>query len=186
MKIFYIRHASTKANLDGEIVKDYDKYDIVDFDKEEWFKKVGKHLPKNFKLFTSPVKRCMQTAEILFPGKHYETIEELKEFDVSPLTEAGLKFWEIDEQTFEEKVFLSKTDVYHRWVNALIEIESYNHNTEDVVIIGHGFYGRLIRSLYEKDEDTPFEILNSKNFQLRNLDMMEIQFSQVQNVWRNE
>lgn len=57
---------------------------------------------------------------------------------------------------------------------------------ENVIVIGHGFYGRLVRELYEKTGDHIFDILNSKNFQFRNLDVMKIERCQVTNVWRND
>ena len=56
---------------------------------------------------------------------------------------------------------------------------------ENVVVVGHGFYARLIRELYENTDDTILDILNSKNFQFRNLDVMKIEKSQVTNVWRS-
>jgi broad specificity phosphatase PhoE len=187
MKLFYIRHAPTEANVAGEIVRNYNEYDIKDFDREEWFKKVGNHIPKNFRLFTSPTKRCQQTAKALFPGKEYKIVEELEEFDVSALTDAGLKFWEIDEKTFKEKVYLCKYQVEERWQDALVEINSdlWDNDGNVAVVIGHGFYGRLVRSIYERDDDSIFNILNSKNFQFKNLDMMEIERCQVQKVYRS-
>ena len=187
MKLFYIRHAPTKANVSGDIVKDYDSYDILDFDRDEWMKKVGCHLPKyNFKIFVSPAKRCRQTAEILFPGQRYEVIPDLTEFDISELDTKGLKFWEIDEKTFRENVYLSKSDARNRWTNALIDIVGKcDDGDKNAVIIGHGFYGRLVRSIYNNDEDTPFQILNSTNFEFKNLDMMEIEHCEVQRVFRS-
>lgn len=186
MKLFYIRHAPTKANVSGDIVKDYDSYDILDFDRDEWMKKVGCHLPKDFKLFVSPAKRCRQTAEILFPGQRYEIIPDLTEFDVSGLDLKGLKFWEIDEKTFRENVYLSKYDARNHWANALIEIVRRRGPVDkDAVIIGHGFYGRLVHSIYNNDDDTPFQILNSTNFEFKNLDMMEIEHCEVQRVFRS-
>lgn len=184
MRIFYIRHAPTDANVTGTIVKNYDEYDIREFDREDWFKKVGNHLPKKFRLFTSTAKRCQQTAKALFPDKEFLVLKELEEFDISELTNAGLKFWEIDEKTFNEKVFINKWAVEDRWKNALDEM--FKDSTgEDIVVISHGFYGRLIRSIYERDTDSVFDILNSKNFQFKNLDMMEIEKSNVQKVYRS-
>lgn len=183
MTLFYIRHAKTAANVAGDIVKDYDSQSIIDFDVDKWKREVGCHLPKDFKLFVSPAKRCIETAEVLFPGKPYIKLETLKEFDISELADAGLKFWEIDEETFNQKVFLSKNDVAERWKNALFELTK--DSPENVVVVGHGFYARLIRELYENTDDTILDILNSKNFQFRNLDVMKIEKCQVTNVWRS-
>ena len=182
MKLFYIRHAPTAANVVGDIVKDYNSQDIIDFDANDWRQRLGCHLPKDFKLFVSPAKRCEQTAKKLFPGKDYTVLSDLAEFDVSELAESGLKFWEIDEKTFNQKVYLSFSSVSDRWNSALIDINA--SSPENVVVIGHGFYGRLVRELYEKTGDHIFDILNSKNFQFKNLDMMKIEFCQVKNVWQ--
>ncbi len=184
MTLYYIRHAPTAANVAGEIVKDYDNQSIINFDVDKWKWYVGCHLPRDFKLFVSPAKRCKQTAEALFPGKEYTVLPDLAEFDISELAESGLKFWEIDEETFNQKVYLRFTDIVDRWNNALIDINA--SSPENVVVIGHGFYGRLVRELYEKTGDHIFDILNSKNFQFRNLDVMKIERCQVTNVWRND
>ena len=186
MKIFYIRHAPTMANLNGDIVEDYDGQSIVSFDKDRWHERVGSTLPKDFKLFVSPAKRCKETAKALFPDKEYTVIQDLAEFDLSELTRSGQKFWEIDEETFNKYVYLPKHDVINRWVNALESMRHKCDSSDDtIVVIGHGFYGRLVEDIYNEDkEDSVFDILNSKNFLFKNLDMMEIDKSRVVDVWR--
>lgn len=186
MKIFYIRHAPTTANINGDIVEDYDGQSIVFFNKDRWYEKVGSNLPKDFKLFVSPAKRCKETAKVLFPDKEYTVIQDLTEFDLSELTKLGQKFWEIDEDTFNKYVYLPKSDIINRWVNALESMRPKCDSSDDtIVVIGHGFYGRLVEDIYNEDrDDTVFDILNSKNFSFKNLDMMEIEKSRIQKVYR--
>lgn len=185
--LFYIRHAPTQANLVGDIVKDYDSYSIVDFDIEKWKKEIGSHIPNNFKLFVSPAKRCKETAEKLFPGKEYEVLDELKEFDVSGL--GSLKFWEITEEQFNKLVNLTKYQTFCRIRTALKHIsKNVDYHAEAAVIIGHGFYGRLLKDAYDgktlDSSTTVLGILNSKYFQFRNLDMMEIENANIKKVYR--
>lgn len=186
MKIFYIRHAPTMANINGDIVDDYDGQSIIFFDIDKWYEKVGSVLPKDFKLFVSPAKRCKETAKALFPDKDYTVIQDLAEFDLSELTKSGQKFWEIDEETFNKYVYLPKRDVINRWVNALESMRPKCDSSDDtIVVIGHGFYGRLVEDIYnESKDDSVFDILNSKNFSFKNLDMMELDKGEVTNVWR--
>lgn len=185
MKIFYIRHAPTMANINGDIVEDYDGQSIVFFDKDRWYERVGSNLPKDFKLFISPAKRCKETAKVLFPDKEYTVIQDLAEFDLSELTKSGQKFWEIDEDTFNKYVFLPERSIINRWLNALGSMLcKCDSNDDTVVVIGHGFYGRLVNEIYQNNDDSVFDILNSKNFSFGNLDMMEINKRKVVNVWR--
>lgn len=187
MKIFYIRHAPTMANINGDIVEDYDGQSVVFFDKDNWYEKVGSNLPKDFKLFISPAKRCKETAKVLFPEKDYTVIQDLAEFDLSELNKSDKKFWEIDEETFNKYIFLPERSIINRWLNALGSMLcKCDSNDDTVVVIGHGFYGRLVNEIYQNNDDSVFDILNSKNFQFRNLDVMKIEKCQVTNVWRND
>lgn len=185
MKIFYIRHAPTMANINGELVDDYDGQSIVGFNEVRWYEKVGSNLPKDFKLFISPAKRCKETAKVLFPDKDYTVVQDLAEFDLSELNKSGKKFWEIDEETFNKYVFLPERSIINRWISAIESMKSKcDSNDDTVVVIGHGFYGRLVNEIYQNNEDSVFDILNSKNFSFGNLDMMEINKRKVENVWR--
>lgn len=185
MKIFYIRHAPTIANINGELVDDYDGQSIVGFNNDRWYEKVGSNLPKDFKLFISPAKRCKETAKVLFPDKDYTVVQDLAEFDLSELNKSGKKFWEIDEETFNKYIFLPERSIINRWVSAIESMKSKcDSNDDTVVVIGHGFYGRLVNEIYQNNDDSVFDILNSKNFSFGNLDMMEINKRKVVNVWR--
>lgn len=183
MRFFYIRHAPTRVSATGEMVENYDSYGIMPFDREKWWKEVGCHLPKNFHLLVSPITRCIETAEILFPGKEYRTLESLREFDCSGLN--GKKFWEITEKEFKSLVDLTKQDITNRIEDFLCDCLDYREKDAQIVVVGHGLYGRCIYDYYNGGKTgTPFEILNSKNFQFRNLDMMEVERRKIQNVFR--
>lgn len=182
MRFFYIRHAPTRVSATGEMVENYDSYGIMPFDRDKWWKEVGCHLPDNFILLVSPIMRCIETAEVLFSGKEYKTLESLREFDCSKL--GNKKFWEITEKEFNSIVNLTKREITDRIEDFLCDCLDYKGDAQ-IVVVGHGLYGRCIYDYYHGGKTgTPFEILNSKNFQFRNLDMMEVEKRQVQNIYR--
>ena len=182
MRFFYIRHAPTEANMSGDMVKDYDSFSIMPFDANKWYSKVGKNLPKDFKLFVSPAKRCQETAKALFPTHEYKILNSLEEFDCSVLN--GKKFWEISEEEFNQITKFDKKQMFERCKTMLIEIANNAFIDDNVVIIGHGFYGRLLCSYWMEDNDSVYNILNSKNFQLRNLDMVYSVDKEIKSVYR--
>lgn len=177
-KIYVIRHATTQANLSGDLVKHYDSYDILPFNVEEWFLKVGHNLPEKFSIFCSPAKRCQQTAKALFGDKEIITTDCLKEFECYL---SGRKFWEITEEEFDKVTMMKKENINRRLEISLGLLP----RNEDIVLVTHGFYTRALYSYLNKDGDTPYTIMNSKNFKFSNLDMMVInEFRNVENVYR--
>ena len=51
--------------------------------------------PKVPAVYVSPLKRCVQTAEILFPGEPVHIIEELAECDSESLKIRTIKSWKV-------------------------------------------------------------------------------------------
>ena len=45
----------------------------------------------------------------------------------------------------------------------------------NIIWVTHGLFGRTAYSFYNHTTDTPYELINSKNIQFRNLDMMKIE-----------
>lgn len=82
MKIYLIRHGATKGNIEHRYVGSTDEeLDLKGRKELEEKIKLGRH--ENFlnveRLYVSPLKRCRQTAEILYPGKKQIIVEDLKE-----------------------------------------------------------------------------------------------------------
>lgn len=76
-----IRHGATKANKEHRYLGKTDEplskageMELVEYKKMQLF-------PKLDFLFTSPMKRCIQTAEILYPGLQPVQIKEWEEMD---------------------------------------------------------------------------------------------------------
>ena len=111
MKLYIIRHAPTKANLTGSMVRNYTNTPIIPFDPRPWMERIGKYIERNSATpyITSPALRCIQTERALFGQNPDYVFSELKEFDCSALKDK--KFWEITEDEFNRYVKLTANDM---------------------------------------------------------------------------
>ena len=77
LKLWLIRHGKTEGNKLARYIGTTDEplcQEGIDF--------LGKmDYPDIHTIYVSPLKRCVQTAEILFPGEPVHIIEELAECD---------------------------------------------------------------------------------------------------------
>ena len=115
MKFYFIRHAPTSANLSGSMVAGYENTDINLYDKpDDWEERVGKFIPEADRkvIVSSPTKRCISTAKLLFDRLPTEVTTSLGEFDCKAL--GNKKFWEITEQEFNKLVFLPASTMEKR------------------------------------------------------------------------
>ena len=81
MKVYLIRHGSTQGNLSGRYIGKTDE-GLCGEGAEMLIKRQEKGAyPEADAVFASPLKRCMQTAGIIFPGKEVTAIPELSECD---------------------------------------------------------------------------------------------------------
>lgn len=178
MRLVFIRHAPTNANLAGAMVKDYDSQSIKPISRAEisdWFCRIGWRIGPNFKLLCSPKLRCIQTAQALF-GKNieYGIVDELlDEFDCSGLGDK--KFWEIDEAEFNSLVHLDKAEMEYKILDFITWVEKNYDKHDTVVVIAHGLYIRTLISMLQHSSDTPYELLNSTNIKFKNLDVLDIE-----------
>lgn len=80
-RIVFIRHGMTQGNEDGRYIGTTD-LPLSENGSKELFDKVGKYASlKPQKVYTSPLKRCRQTAGILFPDSFAVELNELREMD---------------------------------------------------------------------------------------------------------
>ena len=173
MKFYFIRHWRTKFNLSGKMVKNYDDVDIISDKPEGWEEKVGKFIPNRDYILTSPIKRCIQTCELLFNKKPTATLPDFGEFDCSGIGKR--KFWEMTEKEFEKYVPLTAEDMEKR-AHTIFRVMPHYLQCEgktDCVVISHGM---VIRYLYHyltgNKEISPFKVINSEGFSFSNLDLM--------------
>lgn len=80
-KIHFIRHGLTEANTEGRYIGATDlPLSALGIDRLEALKSEGFY-PTTEVCFTSPLKRCTETCEILFPAAKKIVIEEFREYD---------------------------------------------------------------------------------------------------------
>lgn len=173
MKFYFIRHWRTKFNLTGTMVKNYDDADIIDEKPVNWEEKVGQYIPNRSYILSSPVKRCIQTCEMLFDQAPRAILKDFGEFDCSGIGKR--KFWEMTKEQFEKYVPLTakdmekRADVIFNMMPKCLE----NEKITDCIVISHGM---LIRYLYHyltgNKNISPFQVINSEGFTFSNLDLM--------------
>lgn len=177
MKFYFIRHAPTSANLSGSMVAGYENSDINLYDKpDDWEERVGKFIPEADRkvIVSSPTKRCISTAKLLFDRLPTEVTTSLGEFDCKGL--GNKKFWEITEQEFNNLVFLPSSTMEKRAKIVLHDMGNsirHENSTDTVIAISHGM---LIRYIYHYMNGnagiSAYDIINSKGFTFSNLDLL--------------
>lgn len=103
MKVYLIRHGATPGNLEKRYVGTTDE--PLDKEAVTTLKKLRVRYPVPVQVVTSPLKRCMQTASLLFPGIPSECCEGLKECD----------FGRFEYHNYME---LSRDPEYQRWIDS--------------------------------------------------------------------
>ena len=101
IKIWLIRHGKTEGNKYGRYIGVTDE--PLCPDGQEFLSKLD--YPEPDRVYISPMKRCIQTAQILFPQKSLQIIEELAECD----------FGEFENKNYKE---LSDNPHYQQWVDS--------------------------------------------------------------------
>ena len=107
IKLWLIRHGKTEGNKLARYIGTTDE--PLCQEGIEFLKKMD--YPKVQEIYVSPLRRCVQTAEILFPEKPVHIIEELAECDFGE---------------FENKNYLCSL---HRCVPALASTCTWNTTT---------------------------------------------------------
>lgn len=182
MKLYFIRHAPTTANLSGSMVTGYENADITLASKpHDWEEKVGKYIPYSARQFivSSPTNRCVQTSNLLFGHEPNMQNEIVGEFDCSQL--GNKKFWEISQDEFEKLVPLTPWDMQNR-AEAIRHFGHIHEKLcyEDMVIITHGM---LIRYMYHfinhNANISAYDVINSKGFKFSNLDLLIVDLDKM-------
>ena len=177
MKLYFLRHALTAANLTGTMVQDYDREPIVGTMPEHWQEDIGQYLPKidiNTPVISSPAKRCLQTAELFFKIPPTMILNELNEFDCGELN--NLKFWEITKEEFENAVLLKPEDM-ERQIDLIFKFFYSMHgafpNIDNIVCISHGMVIRYIYHYLTGNKGiSAYDVINSNGFKFYNLDLL--------------
>lgn len=87
MKVYLIRHGKTRGNQEHRYVGATDEELLFEAEKEliqrrqEIKEKTQEGLSGVSAVYVSPLKRCRQTASVLFPGKEQVVVDGLRECD---------------------------------------------------------------------------------------------------------
>lgn len=104
-ELILIRHGKTAGNLLGRYIGSRTDESLCDEGREEL---AGKQLPEVERLYVSPMKRCVETAEILWPGfdrKKMQKVTDLRECD----------FGDFENKNYKE---LSGNGDYQAWIDS--------------------------------------------------------------------
>lgn len=82
MELILIRHGTTQGNLEKRFIGTLDV--PLAPQGEELARNVGPTLPPVEHIYRSPLMRCRQTAELLWPGVAMTVIDQLRESDFGP------------------------------------------------------------------------------------------------------
>ena len=82
MELVIIRHGTTRGNLEKRFIGTLDV--PLAPQGEELARRVGPTLPAVEHIYRSPLMRCRQTAELLWPGVEETVVDELRESDFGP------------------------------------------------------------------------------------------------------
>ena len=103
MRVYLIRHGQTKGNLEKLYVGSTDE-SLTREGAKGLLEKRGRYSPVEM-VFASPMKRCLETAEILFPGIPCRKIKGLEECD----------FGEFEYENYQS---LKGDDRYQAWIDS--------------------------------------------------------------------
>ena len=104
-ELILIRHGKTAGNLLGHYIGSRTDEPLCDEGREGL---AGKKLPEVERLYVSPMKRCVETAEILWPGfdrKRMQKVTDLRECD----------FGDFENKNYKE---LSGNGDYQAWIDS--------------------------------------------------------------------
>lgn len=101
LKIWLIRHGMTEGNRHGRYIGITDE--PLCPEGRNFLQKMSYPLPE--KVYVSPLMRCRETAELLFPGVFPEVIRELRECD----------FGDFENRNYQE---LSQNEDYQAWIDS--------------------------------------------------------------------
>ena len=118
-ELILIRHGKTAGNLLGRYIGSRTDEPLCDEGREGL---AGKQLPEVERLYVSPMKRCVETAEILWPEfdrKNIQKVTDLRECD----------FGDFENKNYKE---LSGNEDYQAWIDSNGTLPFPNGESMDV------------------------------------------------------
>lgn len=151
MKIYFVRHGESVANLLHEFSNRGFKHGLTERGVQQAEQLAqGLHTIPFARIYTSPLKRAFQTAEILGKQLHcsIEITQALREFDCGELEgRSDPDSWEIYNRVFQQWIEgnwdahtpggESHLEIQARFI-PFIEGLSQKHKNENILLVGHG------------------------------------------------
>ena len=137
--ISLIRHGRTEANDRGVYIGTTD-YPLTDFGRSELYDKLDRFVyPKVQRVYSSPLQRCSETAEILFPDRELVIAEEFRE----------LHFGKFEGRSAEE---LLNDEAYRTWMKGGMDAKPPEGESVAELCIRtyQGFYRILLEMMQEE------------------------------------
>ena len=159
IKLWLIRHGKTEGNKLSRYIGTTDE--PLCQEGTEFLHKMD--YPKVQAVYVSPLKRCVQTAEILFPGEPVHIIEELAECD----------FGEFENKNYKE---LEGNPHYQEWIDSNGTLPFPGGESREGFVI----HGGTIMNIMEEyaDIQKPFY-----EWHVRNGGGYEVELDE--NLWKN-
>lgn len=105
MHIYFVRHGKTKGNEEGRYIGTTDEK-LSEKGKQQLKEKLQESIyPKAAYIYVSPMKRCMETAELLYPGQEKIVCKDFRETD----------FGAFEGKNYEE---LKENPQYQAWIDS--------------------------------------------------------------------
>lgn len=105
LELYLIRHWKTKGNLEKRYIGTTDEPVLSGSERDLWEKRLHRILTDVRCVAVSPMKRCRESAELLFPGKKQEVCDAFRECD----------FGQFENRNYEE---LKNRPEYQRWIDS--------------------------------------------------------------------
>ena len=105
LELYLIRHWKTKGNLEKRYIGTTDEPILSGSERDLWEKRLHRILADVRCVAVSPMKRCRESAELLFPGKKQEVCDAFRECD----------FGQFENRNYEE---LKDRPEYQRWIDS--------------------------------------------------------------------
>ena len=129
--IYFIRHGQTKYNVEGRFVGSTDLPLSEDGRKQIFNKWDGMqaHIDRDI-IFTSPMKRCVETTGIIFPYDSFEVLKNMRE----------MNFGMFEGKTHDELEYLEEYRHFMRVLKAFFEMIAYmdKKDANNAVLVCHG------------------------------------------------
>jgi broad specificity phosphatase PhoE len=176
--VYLIRHAKVKYKWHdkyslSDFIDSTNEYDFADIEtiSNQKQKQIKAIIPKKFTLYTSTLKRSIETARLLFPEKKITVIKQLSEIPIEPYTNKNIihPLWVWFFLGRLQWIINHKKQKRNRRIvnEEIIEIIQIMEKNKNSVIIGHGFQFSIMLNKMKKSY-----YISKAHKQIQNLDVI--------------